>query len=1103
MSQLQEGLPGIFRQPDVSESHIVFVYASDIWRVEKQGGPAQRLTSVQGTESFPRFSPGGESLAFSADYTGNRDLYTLSTAGGVPQRKTFHPASDLLIDWHPEGRKLLFASRRQIHNSFYSHFFEIPIEGGPATRIKIPFAADGAYSRSSKLPGRFIAFQMLGRDVTLWRGYQGGLASGLFVFDTLTHRVVRLAYPNRTYAAPMWRDGDLYFISDRTDQPLKEGKRNRKRIFNLWVFRGLETQLEKELEEKQIESPERLTQENEDLNFPAMGPSDMVFTQGGEVFRIPFGDGTPDFGNPLRVPIELTPDRSALVPEWRPVDNLIQSFDLSSDGSRLLVSARGSIFDLPVAGGPTRLLDRFGPGSVRLESAERSAVWLDEEHILFHSDARPTQKDPSVAQASSGRSKPSEYDLVLHQIASGNEKVFHFKEGFRYRLTVSPCCHRAVFVDQTSSLQLVELDTHDRLVTREIGKLEGMLPYQLQRMRPCWSPTGHIVVFHDYAPNGNRRLNAVVVDSAERRILTSGFTSDCKPSFAPEGTYLYFVSRRGLHLTESELGGGAAAYSNTDRLARVQVNLAATSGSRDGSDLQGTPILDSVFGPLASFEEQIEVVPLPSRRLHRINAVAEDQIVIQDETPTGDRTLSLVKAASPEPLVLLGSPGDYSISGDGSVLVVMESNRLWRFDLELAKQGAVSRSRIDSGGLAKVIDRREEWHQLFRESWRLVRDFFHDEKRLRKIRWPSLYQKYEKRVQAVATRDELNQLLSELYAEVGSSHTRLSGGDIDQVDPVRVGLLGADLVYDATCGDYRLENFSRPGRWLPEVAAPLIRAGVGEGSYLLAVDGVSLTRNREPWEVFQGKAGRQVHLLIRDPGGCDGQLREVEVVTLDMFEETTLRQLAWIEGNRAVVEAASAGVGRRLGYVYIPNTERRRGAGLWQGRHLFERQFRDQIDRDGLIFDTRFNGGGPLPYDIIDEIRRQPLDTLADRRGPLGSWPVPNSTPHRVLLINGWSGSAGELLADFFKRADLGRLLGSRTFGGVNYYLGGPRLIDGGASSLANVVHLDPLSGETNRIEGKGVKPDLDVPEDLNQLAAGVDNQLQGAIEYLLSRLKR
>lgn len=1053
----------LFRQPDVSKTEIVFVYAGDLWLVDRPGGTARRLTAIDGVESWPRFSPDGTTVAFSAGYTGNLDLYTLPTSGGVPERLTFHPAADRVVDWHPDGERLLFASRREAGAGAHEQLFEIPAGGGPATRLPIPVAADAAYSPD----GRFLVFQMLGRALRLWRGYRGGLPGGLFVFDRKDGGIFALTEPEGVDAAPMWHGDDLYFVSDRTDEKSPHA------IFDLWVFRRLAPALRRGPAVARRRRPRRLTRGDEDLRAPAIGPGDLVFVRGAQLFRVSLDAPERSFQRPAPVALDLIPDHSAAAPRSERVDDEIGALDLSADGSRLLVTARGSIFVLPVKEeAPTRRIDRAG---VSLHSAERGAVWTEDGRILFHSDAGEPQG-------------PGEVELVLQGIDGDPGEALDLGEGFRYRIASHG--QRAAFFDQQSRLHVAGWNHAGRLSDRVVTqpeRAEGLTFFDLAQLRPAWSPGGRVVVFHDRGANGHWRLVAYHAERDEGRRLTSGYFSDRLPVFDPSGEHLYFVTRRGLDSLRSELGGSAPAYFDTDRLARVRVDPCGGS-------------LDHIFGSVDSFEGRVELLPLAACRLERIVPIGGERVVLLQGSATASGSRLALFEGSASPVLLFEDPGDFAVSTDGSTLVVLEkiasdpqTAKLWRIDLE-SEQRPFGRAEISVAGLAKIVEPRAEWRQLFRDSWRLVRDFFHDETRLEEIDWLGLYSDYEEQVAAVASRRELNLVLDRLYAEVGSSHTRVDGGDVERVDRVGVGLLGAGLVLDEG-GRYRIETLLDPGRWRPEVAAPLIAAGVEEGSLLLAVDGVDLSPRREPWEAFLGKAGRRVSLRLGDPRQGASE-REIEVTTLTLGEERLLRRIAWIEGNRARVEAVDA----RLGYVHLADAQTPRADRLG-GRHLFERQLRAQLDRAAIVFDLRYNGGGQLLYEPAGEIVRRSFAQVRTRFGLVQSEPIPGGSARCALLVNGWTASAAELLAAFARHADPRiTVFGSRTRGAIDFWNFGPYLVDQGFAQLANTIHVLP-DGSPLGIEGWGVEPDQPVEQDLARLERGVDTQLEAAAAHLARQL--
>jgi tricorn protease len=384
-----------------------------------------------------------------------------------------------------------------------------------------------------------------------------------------------------------------------------------------------------------------------------------------------------------------------------------------------------------------------------------------------------------------------------------------------------------------------------------------------------------------------------------------------------------------------------------------------------------------------------------------------------------------------------------------------------------------------------AIDPRAEWKQIFRDAWRLERDFFYDEG-MHGVDWDAMYTRYGKLIDDAATRWDVNYILGELIAELNASHTYRGGGDQESAATMNVGYLGVD--FEISEGHYRIKNILRSADWDIESKSPLDMPGVEvqEGDYLLAVNGVPLDVTQEPYAAFAGLGGKTVQLTVNSVPIMEGS-RKLIVETLT--NETRLRHLVWMESNRKKVDEATDG---KVGYVYVRST------GL-DGQSELVRQFMAQWDKEGLIIDERFNNGGQIPDRFIELLNRKPLAYWAVRDGKDWQWPPVAHFGPQVMLINGWSGSGGDAFPDYFRKAGLGPLIGARTWGGLIGISGAPQLIDGGMVTVPTFRMYDP-DGKWFR-EGHGVDPDIEVEEDPSALAKGNDAQLEKAIEVVLEEI--
>jgi tricorn protease len=385
-----------------------------------------------------------------------------------------------------------------------------------------------------------------------------------------------------------------------------------------------------------------------------------------------------------------------------------------------------------------------------------------------------------------------------------------------------------------------------------------------------------------------------------------------------------------------------------------------------------------------------------------------------------------------------------------------------------------------------TVDPVAEWRQLFREAWRLERDYFYDPN-MHGVDWKLMGERYGALLSDAVTRWDVNFIIGELIGELSSSHAYRGGGDLPDEPERGVGMLGVD--WELADGAYRIARIVRAAPWDTEVRSPLDEPGVdvSEGDWVLAVNGRPLDTSTDPWAAFQGLAETTVQLTVNDRPTLEGA-RTVLVRTLD--DERELRYLAWVEANRRKVDEASDGT---IGYVYVPDTGR-------NGQRELYRMLRGQVDKPGLIVDERFNSGGQIPDRFIELLNRPLYNYWAVRHGQDRTTPAVAHQGPKVMLINGWSGSGGDAFPAYFRKAGLGPLIGTRTWGGLIGISGAPPLIDGGRVTVPTFSYYEPDG--TWAIEGHGVEPDIEVVDDPALMVNGGDPQLDRAIAEVKAALE-
>ena len=1058
----------MFRYPDVSAAQIAFVYAGDIWTVPKAGGVATRLSSPAGEEMFPRFSPDGKTIAYSANYDGNLDVYAVAATGGMPVRLTHHPMGDRLIDWHPDGKRVLFASSRESGRQRYNQFYLVPVTGGLPEKLAVPYGEFGAFAAD----GRRFAYMPRSQDFRTWKRYRGGWASDIWLFDLQTMAASNLTKSDANDGQPMWFGDTLYFLSDR-------GPAERA---NIWA-----------LDAKSAAARQVTTFTDVDVTFPAAGPSDIVFQAAGRLYLL----NVPS-EKLAEVPVKVVTDEITLKPRAEKVAPLIETAGISPTGKRGVFAARGELFTVPAEHGPVMNLTRSSG------VAERYPSWSPDGRLLAYWSDRA-----------------GEYQLTVRPAdGTGAERTLtKLGPGFRYRAQWSPDSRRLAFVDEQARIYLIGAEGG---AAAEIDRSRVWMGHgELESIRFAWSADSRWIAWSRPSSTGSPAI--FLYDTANSKLTqaTSGYFNDALPVFDPEGKYLYYLSNRAFTPTYGDFDNGWT-YANSTQVVAVPLRADVTSPLAERNDVEAakdtagekppkdvSPQVAKDAGQAAKaeakkdeatkdeppkpvdvtldgFEARAVVLPLKAGNYTDLHA-AKGKVMVRRLPRAGSadakRPFVYYDFVEREEKTVLDDASGVSVSTDGNkVLAALEKT----FAIVDLKPGQKLEKPMRVAEMETVVDPRAEWRQMFADAYRFERDYFYDPN-MHGVDWDAVRARYAKILDGAVTRWDVNVVLGEFIAELNASHTYNGGGDEQPSSKRGTGMLGVD--WELSGGAYRIKHIARGGPWDADVRAPLAEAGlnVKEGEYVLAVNGTPIDPARDPWAAFQGLADATVTLTVNAKPVLDGA-RQVLVKTI--ADETDLRFREWIEARRTRVDEASGG---RIGYIYVQST------GV-DAQNELVRQFMAQWRKDGLVIDERFNSGGQIPDRFIELLNRPMLAYWAVRYGEDWQWPPVAHRGPKVMLINGWSGSGGDAFPFYFREAKLGPLVGQRTWGGLIGISGSPSLVDGGAVTVPTFRMYD-VRGQWFA-EGHGVEPDIKVEEDPAQLAKGTDTQLERAIAEALRLVK-
>ena len=1114
-ARAQTPAPLLLRSPTVSRDSVAFVFAGDLWIVARDGGDAKRLTAGVGIETDPVFAPDGRTIAFTGDYEGNTDVYTIDAAGGVPRRLTYHPGADAVAGWTPDGARVLFRSQRD-SQTFAPRLFTMRVVGGSfPEEVPLPQASEGAYSPD----GGRLAYVPLLRANTQWKNYRGGRTTPIWIANLADSSVEKLPRENSNDFNPMWIGDKVFFISDRD---------------------GAATIYSFDARSKRIAQVVKNTEL--DIKSASNNGDTIVYEQFGALHLLDAGSG-----KSRQIPVRVAADVPSVRPRFVRVANQIRNAALSPTGARAVFEARGEIMTAPAEKGDIRNLTNTSA------AADRDPAWSpDGRTIAYFSD------------------EGGEYALHLRrQDGMGDVRKINLgaPASYFYSPVWSPDSKKIAYTDKRLNLWYVDVERAAAPVKIDANTYDN--PFRV--MDPAWSPDSRFVAYTKQLKN---RLGTVFIYSLEEnktRQITDNMSDARFAQFDRDGKHLYFtastnagptsgwldMSSFGRQITRSayvvvlrkDLPSPLAPESDEEKITEEQkTNNPEEKGEpRPGMPPSQTPAplaADTIAGQVAGATEAgVDSVPVaatqtpaqagatPRAGTKKPEPVRIDFERIDQRTlalPVPARNYTGARAGKAGTLFLLEAPP--GAESPGAILHRFELSKrkaeritegVISFDLSAdaekmlfqlpgsattgqpAPQGQPPAGRwfiasttqpLKPGegavGIASMevrVDPPAEWRQMYAEAWRIQRDFFYDPN-YHGLDIKAAEARYAPYLDRLAHRADLNYLLQESLGNMTVGHHNTFGGDSPAPAPVPGGLLGAD--YKIENDRYRFARIFNGENWNPSLRAPLTQPGVDvrEGEYLLAVNGRELKASDNIYSFFEGTANKSVILKVgSDPSGANAR----EVTAVPVPSESGLRNLAWIEGNRRKVDQATQG---RAAYVYLPNTG---GAGYTN----FNRYYFAQIDREAAVIDERFNGGGTAADYIVDYMRRPLMNYWRTREGADFTTPVGSIYGPKVMLIDEYAGSGGDALPWYFRRAQVGKLVGKRTWGGLVGIYDYPPLVDGGYVSAPRVAFYNP-EGEWD-VENAGVAPDIEVDLDPAAWRQGRDPQLEKAIEVVIAEMRK
>jgi tricorn protease len=1056
--------PQLLQHPTVSGDKIAFSCAGDIWIVDRGGGDAQRLTAGVGSKHDPYLSPDGRWIAFTADYYGNPDVFVIPAAGGQPRRLTYHPAGDAAVGWTPDSQRILFTSTRTSATD-PPKLFTVPLAGGFPTELPLPMGSSGSFSAD----GSRLAYTPKVQWQDAWKRYRGGQTMAVWIARLSDCTVEKIPRDNSNDFNPMWVGNNVYFLSDRNGSV---------RLFAYDVQSHAVSEV--------------IANDGLDLKSASAGPDVIAYEQFGALRLLDLSSG-----QDKRVDVRLCGEFPELAPHFEQLEaKRILNANLSPSGARAVFEVHGEIVTVPAEKGDIRNI------TVSPAVADRDPAWSpDGKRIAWFSDE-------SGEYALHLRSQNGLGDVTKIDLGS--------PPSFFYTPVWSPDSRKIAYTDKRLNLWYVEVEKGSpvKVDTDYYDDPSYML-------NPVWSPDSKWLAYTKQLKSHLHAAFLYSLDSARSEQVTDGLSDVLYADWDKGGKYLYFSASTDVGLTASWLDMSSLYHPVTRSIyllvlskdepsplapesdeekgkeETAQDDKSKDSDKEQAADKDGAKVPDKnkpkeppvVKVDFDGIGQRIVSMPIPARNYVQLVTGKEGELFLAEAppVPSSDSYGRLIlqkfdlKKRKLDKLVENGTT--FVISANGEKMLYRQGDN-WRI-ASTAEPPKADTASLKLADMEVYVDPHAEWRQMYHEVWRIERDFLYDP-HAHGLDLAAAEEFYLPFLENVASRDDLNYLFTEMLGNLTLGHVFLGGGAKPEPRKVKVGLLGADYVLENE--RYRFQKIYCGENWNPDLRAPLTQPGVNVkvGEYLLAVNGREVRASDDVYRFFEETPNRQVVLKIGpDPTGKDA--REVTVVPVE--SEQGLRTLDWIESNRRKVSQMTEG---RVAYVYLPDTAN-------GGYTNFNRYFFSQVGKEAVILDERFNHGGLLADYVIDHLRRPLMCMVTAREGADFASPGGAICGPKVMIVNEFAGSGGDAMPWYFRKAGLGELIGTRTWGGLVGIGGYPQLIDGGRVTAPRWA-IYGLHGDWE-VENRGITPDIEVEMDPALVRQGHDPQLEKAVAVILEKL--
>jgi len=1043
----------LMRFPAIHGNQVVFSYAGDLYTVPATGGEATKLTNDPvGFELFARFSPDGRSIAFTGQYDGNTEVFVIPSTGGEPRRITFTATlnrddlsdrmgpNNIVMSWR-NNDQIIYRSRKQSFNDFKGQLFAANVAGGLSEELPLP---DGSWCSFSP-DGTKMVYNRVFREFRTWKYYQGGMADDVWMHDFNTRQTTNLTNHPAQDIFPMWKGSKVYFLSDRD------------RIMNLFVY-DLDSKL-----------TEKLTHYTDyDIKFPSLGTSSIVYEYAGFLYQYDLTAQTAS-----KIPVSIPGDFPASRPKMVDASKFINSFDISPDGNRLVFGARGDVFTVPAKTGITRNL------TASAGVHDRDVAWSPNGRFIA---------------IISDRTGEDEIFLLDQKGEKEARQVTFGSDSYKYSPVWSPDSKKLLWSDKMGRLNYIDTET---------GKVSEVIRSKSWEVRSYdWSPDSRWIIYTLPSTFSVSRIFLFNTETGMNQAVTDQWYNAGAGKFDPTGKYIYFSSSRDfnpvyswtewnhayidmnkVYMVPLRKSTSSPFIPENNEVEAAKSEVGETSKPSSKSDKKEEKKLivevdfDGIFGrvvalPGTAAGSYWNISPVEGGVYYAFNSRGSKasmkyfDLKSKKETDLGAYTTFVISADQKK--MLLAVQGKYAV-------------------IDLPKGTIKADEFADLGNMKVKVNLKEEWKQIYTESWRQMRDFFYAPN-MHGVDWKAMHDKYAVLLPYVNNRDDLNYLIGELIGELNVGHAYVNGGDKPSPERIRTGLLGAKLSRDNS-GYYRIDKILKGENWNESLRSPLTAIGVDarEGEYIVSINGKQTNTMADIYEALSGTAGQQVLIGLNPNPSLNGSR---SVIVVPVADEAGLYYYSWVQDNIEKVNKATNG---QVGYIHIPDMGP-------EGLNEFVKYYYPQLDKKALIIDDRGNGGGNVSPMIIERLSRELALFGMSRNNGVDTKPRGMMFGPKVLLLDRYSASDGDLFPYQFKKLGLGKAIGVRSWGGVVGIRGSLPFIDGADLRKPEFAPFDEHGNWV--IEGYGVDPDIEVDNDPSREYNGIDDQLNKAIEVILEEMK-